>query len=154
MKPQELTWAVTDQLVTGQGRTFGPDDMDLWYQLLSDLDPKLARQATQNLLRNSNQFITIALIRQEHARLVKERMDAFGELPSPPSGLDGGAYIRWRRALIGAVVEGKDHEEAVAISYRAVDALPPASSRPNRQIGQGAGDETVSGVVVFSTRTL
>lgn len=47
-------------------------DMDFWYEMLSDLNPKYAAQAVTNYIRNNRFQPTIADIRHEHDLIVED----------------------------------------------------------------------------------
>lgn len=127
---QRVEMAKVAALVSvGQSREFTDVDMDVWFDLLGDLDGALAYDATRDLLRNTDKFITPSDIRGRCNSLAKERLARVG-VPTAPPGLSVPEYREWMRTYRAAAVSGCEAAGAVA------DA--------NRQIGRAGDDETVA----------
>lgn len=112
--------SITALLTKGQGRRFDEEDIHLWANLLEGVDADLAREATVELLKNSTDFISAALIRQEAQKIGQARLRAVGHPPEPPSRLSSEEYTEWLRSWRKAVMKGATEPEAERAALTAI----------------------------------
>lgn len=134
------------------GKQVTPEEVRAWWPVLEPLDADLAAAARDDLLANSTQYISPALLNQRYRELANERIQAVDQ-PIPPSGLSPQEYETWQRAWKAAAVAGvRDPRALDAAGRRAVGRAPaaPAVAGPRPTFGtvRPIGGEVVEGVVM------
>lgn len=122
------------------GRAFADAQIDIWHTALSLYSQRDCIQALNEVLAESNRFLTPADVAQKVKAIRTQRLESAGTPPDPPEIKDGESwedyqvvYLQWHRSWKEAVVNGADLDAAKRYALDAVQRpLPVEPSIPLR----------------------
>lgn len=131
----------------GQSREFTDADMDIWFDLLGDLDGKLAYESARELVKTTDKYITPSDIRAQANKVAKERIARVG-LPAAPPDMSAEEYQKWLREHRALAVSG-NADGALALDASRQLGAAQAPSRPlNFDFMKSIDDDPVEGEIV------
>lgn len=149
MEPKQLL-RVTAMVGIGSGRQFSDHDMEIWYDLIGDLDADLAYDAARELARTSDKYITPSDVRAQ-ARAIAARRIARAGTPEAPPGMEPQEYKEWLRRYRALVASGKVEEASAMDASRTLPAGSSSGPTPDGfdfSFLRTVDDDAVDGEVV------